>query len=101
MAKNPHAVALGKRGGSVTSARKARASRENGKKGGRPPKENYMDSRQCQASRCRRVARWHLWLANGEGGINLCTSHRHETLRRADLKCEAIEGGRPPKKEKQ
>lgn len=34
--KNPHAVALGKRGGSVTSPRKADAVRENGKKGGRP-----------------------------------------------------------------
>ncbi len=34
--KNPHAVALGKKGGSVTSKAKAEAARENGKKGGRP-----------------------------------------------------------------
>lgn len=34
--KNEHAVALGKRGGSVTSEKKAAAVRENGKKGGRP-----------------------------------------------------------------
>lgn len=32
--KNPAAVALG----SIKSAKKARSSRENGKKGGRPPK---------------------------------------------------------------
>lgn len=34
--KNPAAVALG----SVKSEKKAKASRENGKKGGRPKKEN-------------------------------------------------------------
>jgi hypothetical protein len=38
--KNPHAVALGRRGGqiggAVRSAIKALAARENGKKGGRP-----------------------------------------------------------------
>jgi hypothetical protein len=38
MAKHRAAAALGKRGGSVSSAAKARASRENGKKGGRPPR---------------------------------------------------------------
>lgn len=32
------AAALGKKGGSVKSERKARSSRENGKKGGRPKK---------------------------------------------------------------
>jgi hypothetical protein len=37
--KNRSAVALGRRGGKATSDRKARASRENGKKGGRPKKE--------------------------------------------------------------
>jgi len=40
--KNPHAVALGRKGGRAnkgrTSDAKAAAARENGKKGGRPPK---------------------------------------------------------------
>lgn len=36
--KNPHAVALGKRGGAKTSERKAEAARRNGQKGGRPKK---------------------------------------------------------------
>ena len=34
--KNPAAVSLGRLGGSVKSEAKANASRENGKKGGRP-----------------------------------------------------------------
>jgi general stress protein YciG len=42
--KNPHAVALGRKGGRAnkgrTSEAKAAAARENGKKGGRP-KTNY------------------------------------------------------------
>jgi hypothetical protein len=37
--KNPHAVALGRRGGQVRSAAKTRAARENGKLGGRPRKQ--------------------------------------------------------------
>jgi hypothetical protein len=36
--KNPAAVALGKLSGQVRSPAKAAASRENGKKGGRPKK---------------------------------------------------------------
>lgn len=36
--KNPHAVALGKIGGSVKSEVKSKSSRENGKLGGRPKK---------------------------------------------------------------
>jgi general stress protein YciG len=38
-AKNPHAVALGRKGGKVNSEAKAEAARENGKKGGRPKKK--------------------------------------------------------------
>lgn len=42
MRKNPHAVALGRKGGKAnkgrTSEAKAAAARENGKKGGRPKK---------------------------------------------------------------
>jgi len=36
---NPHAVALGRKGGKAKSPAKAAASRENGKKGGRPRKK--------------------------------------------------------------
>lgn len=36
--KNPAAVALGKLGGKAKTKAKAAASRENGKKGGRPKK---------------------------------------------------------------
>jgi hypothetical protein len=36
--KNPHAVALGRKGGRVKSAAKAAAVRLNGLKGGRPKK---------------------------------------------------------------
>jgi hypothetical protein len=37
--KNPHAVAMGKLGGSKKSPAKQNAARTNGKKGGRPLKE--------------------------------------------------------------
>lgn len=36
--KNKHAVVLGRKGGKATSDRKAQAARDNGKKGGRPPR---------------------------------------------------------------
>jgi hypothetical protein len=36
--KNPHAVALGRRGGQVKSDAKAEAAKRNGRKGGRPKK---------------------------------------------------------------
>ena len=42
-AKNPHAVALGRKGGSATSKAKADASRTNGALGGRPPKPKPHD----------------------------------------------------------
>lgn len=46
--KNKHAVALGKlggvKGGRVKSDRKSAASRENGKRGGRPRKQNQNDT---------------------------------------------------------
>lgn len=38
--KNPAAVALGRKGGKVTSDAKAEAARANGKKGGRPRKSD-------------------------------------------------------------
>jgi general stress protein YciG len=39
MKKNPFAVKIGRKGGQVTSAAKRAAARENGKLGGRPPKQ--------------------------------------------------------------
>jgi hypothetical protein len=36
--KNPAAVALGRKGGAVRSPAQVRAARQNGKRGGRPPK---------------------------------------------------------------
>jgi len=36
--KDPHAIALGRRGGRVSSDAKTAAARRNGKKGGRPRK---------------------------------------------------------------
>lgn len=39
--KNPHAVALGKKGGKTTSEAKAQAVRRNGKLGGRPRKKHH------------------------------------------------------------
>lgn len=38
--KNKSAVELGRLGGKATTIKKARASRENGKKGGRPKKQS-------------------------------------------------------------
>lgn len=38
MSKNPHAVALGRKGGKAKTVAKADAARANGKKGGRPKK---------------------------------------------------------------
>jgi hypothetical protein len=41
--KNPHAVALGRRGGSVVTPKKIAAIRQNGLKGGRKPKFRIGD----------------------------------------------------------
>lgn len=37
--KNPHAVALGRKGGQVKSTAKTAAAQANGKKGGRPKRK--------------------------------------------------------------
>jgi len=42
--KNPHAVALGKLGGSKKTKAKEEAARLNGKKGGRPRKFNMKET---------------------------------------------------------
>lgn len=60
--KNPHAVALGKRGGRATSPRKAASSSQNGAFGGRPPIGLSREEWLCFARRCgardpRQVAR--------------------------------------------
>jgi len=49
------AAALGRKGGSVKSEAKAKASRENGKKGGRPPMKTYYS------------VEYSAWGANGSG----------------------------------
>lgn len=41
--KNKHAVILGRKGGKVKSEAKAKAARENGKKGGHPKKETSIE----------------------------------------------------------
>jgi hypothetical protein len=48
--KNPHAVALGRLGGSVTSAAKTKAVKKNGLLGGRPRKspEDQPKARKCK-----------------------------------------------------
>lgn len=46
MGKNPHAVALGRKGGQTTSTAKSKAARENGKKGGRPKKATHQITKQ-------------------------------------------------------
>lgn len=51
MAKNPHAVALGRKGGSATSESKAQAARENGKRGGRPRTKTIRLCERCGALR--------------------------------------------------
>jgi len=38
--KNPHAVALGRKGGQVSTPKKRAAAKANGKKGGRPKKRD-------------------------------------------------------------
>lgn len=50
--KNPHAVALGKLGGQSKSEAKRQASRENGKKGGRPKK---LEGRKHDRSKVRKA----------------------------------------------
>jgi hypothetical protein len=53
--KNKAAVALGRRGGKVTSPAKQKAARENGKKGGRPLK-NWPEKRHtfdCTVPNCK------------------------------------------------
>ncbi len=41
--KNPHAVALGRKGGRSTSGQKQQAARANGAKGGRPYRDKRID----------------------------------------------------------
>ena len=48
--KDPAAVSLGRRGGRVRSEAKTKAARENGKKGGRPPKPRASPSSAAETS---------------------------------------------------
>lgn len=88
--KNPHAVALGRLGGSVKSNRKKKAARENGKKGGRPMKTKTIawweyECPDCDASNalpdppfpqthtCRECGRsWDVQKLNQKNYITLC-----------------------------
>ena len=47
--KNPHAVALGRRGGLSKALRKRIAAQQNGKLGGRPPKETVVSKQEIGA----------------------------------------------------
>ena len=55
--KHPAAVALGSLGGRVRSDAKAAASRENGKKGGRPKKPAYIERLEQMQREIETVAR--------------------------------------------
>lgn len=65
MQKNPHAVALGKLGGSKSSKAKQEAARANGQKGGRPRKKCDLT---CHYKRCRTAKRF---------GTDYCSDHQH------------------------
>ena len=64
--KNPAAVALGRLGGRATSARKAAAVRENGKKGGRPKREAAKKSAAISGDMGRFVVAAHVCGSCGE-----------------------------------
>ncbi len=73
--KNPHAVALGRNGGSVTSKAKAAAARKNGKRGGRPSNIRIGTmvrlKRKYQPKGVRQITTVRAWIPGIPGGVQL------------------------------
>ena len=98
--KNPAAVALGRKGGSVTSRAKAEAARANGSKGGRPRKvrrptprpsvviEKHWDGNECETEGANgRIylsrGRWQ-WVLVVDGQVHSAHDRRRDARHCAD-----------------
>lgn len=95
--KNPHAVALGRRGGSVSSAAKTAAARKNAQKGGRPKgSRNRRDDR--IAEMYKDVDGWWIylkrgWIVQDEGTHGIVEDRKRDALDKMSLvvPCECAE----------
>lgn len=68
--KNPAAVALGRRGGKVTSAAKTAAVRANGARGGRPRVTHYACS-ECSNAVAKGEEGWEEWFCPEHPGARI------------------------------